>query len=141
MESVADTQNIISIYPIYHPIKATYISKPIVMALGEGNILQGKTYFTDIISFMVKSANDSEIKLSFPIVIADSTESNECSYVDEKDDSDIRSMSEEEIIRLAFECFGMWKDRDDIGDDWVEEMRSTSIDRLEHIYGNENISL
>ena len=56
-------------------------------------------------------------------------------------DQDVANMTEEEIIRLALDYFGMWKDREDIGDDWVKEMRSTSIDRLERIYGNENFSL
>ena len=41
-----------------------------------------------------------------------------------------------ELVKLARESFGMWADRDDIGDavEWVNEIRAGWEERLKEIY-------
>ena len=43
-----------------------------------------------------------------------------------------------ELVKLARESFGMWADRDDIGDavEWINALRATSEERMKRIYGD-----
>lgn len=45
-------------------------------------------------------------------------------------------MSDEEIISEANASCGTWADREDIDDNWLEDMRSGWADRLDRIYAN-----
>ncbi len=47
-----------------------------------------------------------------------------------------RKPSRAELEKLARESFGMWADRDDIGDavEWINQIRAGSEERLKEIY-------
>ena len=46
-------------------------------------------------------------------------------------------LSEKEKLDLALSCFGAWKDRDDINDNWLNDLRSGWDERLNDLYGEE----
>lgn len=49
------------------------------------------------------------------------------------EEDDIDSMSDEEIKKAIFSMAGKWVGREDITEDWVEDMRKQSDDRLADI--------
>jgi hypothetical protein len=56
------------------------------------------------------------------------------SLIENEIDAEIQAMTMDEIISAIEAQFGAWADREDIGDDWVERLRSESDDRLSDIY-------
>jgi hypothetical protein len=43
--------------------------------------------------------------------------------------------TEDELVKQRIkEAFGMWADRDDIGDDWLDEIRAGWEERMKRIY-------
>jgi hypothetical protein len=59
-----------------------------------------------------------------------------------EEDPEILAMSDKEIVSEARAAFGMWADRDDITDTWLDELRGGWENRLDDIYGpNETNSI
>ncbi|HSW63407.1 MAG TPA: hypothetical protein VLH56_08865 [Dissulfurispiraceae bacterium] len=61
-----------------------------------------------------------------------------------EDDPEIQAMTDKEIIAEARAAFGSWADRDDITDDWLDEIRAGWSSRLDELYGpddEEEVSL
>lgn len=52
-----------------------------------------------------------------------------------EDDPEILAMTDEELTSAALSLFGSWADREDIGDDWLDEIRSHWHDHWEDRYG------
>jgi hypothetical protein len=52
-----------------------------------------------------------------------------------EEDPEIMALSDSEIKTEVVSMYGIWADRDDIGDDWLNNMRSGWSNRLEDLYG------
>lgn len=52
------------------------------------------------------------------------------------EDPETAAMSLAELRKIALAAFGSWADRDDIGDDWLENIRSSWDDRLDELYND-----
>jgi hypothetical protein len=58
------------------------------------------------------------------------------------DDPEIAGLTDNELMAEIEAAFGAWKDREDITDDWLDNMRHGWDDRLTDLYGQnaENLS-
>jgi hypothetical protein len=58
------------------------------------------------------------------------------------DDPEIAGLTDNELMAEIDAAFGAWKDREDITDDWLDNMRHGWDDRLTDLYGQnaENLS-
>jgi hypothetical protein len=52
-----------------------------------------------------------------------------------EDDPEIGAMTDEELVEAAETLFGSWADRDDIDDNWLENLHSGWEARLKELYG------
>jgi hypothetical protein len=56
-----------------------------------------------------------------------------------EEDPDLAAMSDKELVAAAKSLYGAWAGREDIGDNWLEEMRAEDASewdkRLAEIYG------
>jgi hypothetical protein len=52
-----------------------------------------------------------------------------------EDDPEIVAMTDEELAEAAAALFGSWAERDDIDDDWLDNLRSGWDERLKELYG------
>lgn len=57
------------------------------------------------------------------------------------EDPETAAMSDKEILAEVRAMFGAWADRDDIDDNWLDDIRSTWDDRLDGLYGPETDTL
>lgn len=53
------------------------------------------------------------------------------------EDSETAAMTDEEIKAEVLAMAGSWADRDDIDDNWLDDLRASWDDRLEELYGDE----
>ena len=53
-------------------------------------------------------------------------------------DSEIMSMSPDEIKAEVLAAFGAWADREDITDEWLEILRQSWNNRLDELYSDES---
>jgi len=53
-------------------------------------------------------------------------------------DQNLPALSDEEIKAEILAAFGAWANREDITDDWLEELRRGWVERLDEIYGNQS---
>ncbi len=63
---------------------------------------------------------------------------NKSSSVNYSEDPEILAMSEEEIRAEILAAFGAWADRDDITDDWLDDLRRGWSDRLDDLYSEQS---
>lgn len=59
-------------------------------------------------------------------------------FVYNSEDPEILAMSEEEIRAEVLAAFGAWADRDDITDDWLDDIRRGWSDRLDDLYSEQS---
>lgn len=61
---------------------------------------------------------------------------NKPRFIDYSEDPEILAMSEEEIRAEVLAAFGAWADREDMTDDWLDELRRGWNDRLDELYAD-----
>jgi hypothetical protein len=70
-------------------------------------------------------------------VVASSSTSSELNMIPDKPflkDPQVGFMSKQQVYDAVMASFGSWVDREDIPDDWVDQMRQEESDRLADLY-------